>query len=144
MNHNHEHISELLEGWGVPQGRSFGCGYPIALRVQVSSHLHGVTWFALLNVLVHCGLQQISILPFGLPHPHDTFVCRLHKYRRLCRLHVGPHLLKDCDLRSLRMDIMKSDWSKVTVKTFIMLQKLNKMYNSFQQNIKQHNCFQHW
>ncbi len=55
------------------------------------------------------------------------------------------------------------NWSKVTVKTFIMWQKIsisntccsfelsvqlwilkNKMHHSFHKNIVQHNCFQHW
>lgn len=88
---------------GLPQGGSFGCSYSITFRVQVPSHFHCVTWFALFYVLVHSGLQKVSILPFRLSHPYDTFICCLHKYSRLCGLHVGPHLLEYSNLWSLRI-----------------------------------------
>lgn len=77
------------------------CGNSITFGVQVASHLHSVTGFPLLYVLIHSGLQQVGIFALGLPDSHDTLVCRFDKHRRVGRLHVRPHLLKHGDLRPL-------------------------------------------
>ncbi len=64
----------------LPERGSFGGGDAVAFGVQVSSDLHSVTGFALLDVLVHGGLQQVGILPFGFPHPYNSFICGFHKH----------------------------------------------------------------
>lgn len=82
----------------VPEGGAFGRGHPVAFRVQVSAHLHGVAGLPLLDVLVHRGLQQVGVLPLRLPDPHHALVGVLHEHRRLGAAHVRPHLLKHSDL----------------------------------------------
>lgn len=86
----------------LPQRRALGRCNTIAFGVQVTSHLHGVTGLPLLDVLIHGGLQEVGILPFGLPHPDHPLFCRPHKNGGLSWLHVRPHLLKHCYFGSLR------------------------------------------
>lgn len=82
----------------VPEGRTFGRGHSVTFGVQVASYFHGVAGLPLLDVLIHGGLQQVGVLPLGLPDPDHTIVGALDKHRGVCAPHVGPHLLKDRDL----------------------------------------------
>lgn len=87
----------------LPERGSFGGGDAVAFGVQVPSDLHSVTGLALLDVLVHGGLQQVCVLPLGLPHPHNTFCCRLNKHGGLRAFHVRPHFVEKSDFGTLEM-----------------------------------------
>jgi hypothetical protein len=88
----------------LPQGGPLGCCNAIAFGIQVTSHFHGVTGLALLNVLIHGGLQEVGIFAFRLSHSDHALLCGPNKHRRFCRLHVCPHLLKHSDFRPLAGD----------------------------------------
>lgn len=100
-------------GRGLPEMRALWCGNSITLRVQVTSHLHSVTGFPLLYVLIHSGLQQVGILALGLPDSHYTLVCCFDKHRWVGRLHVRPHLLKHSDFGPLTARIVNKKGMEV-------------------------------
>lgn len=92
----------------LPQGGPLGCCNAIAFGVQVTSHLHGVTGFPLLNVLIHGGLQKVGIFAFGFSHSNHPLLCGPHKNWWFRWLHVCPHLLKHSDFRPLAGDRNKA------------------------------------
>lgn len=86
---------------GLPEGGAFGRGHPVPFGVQVPPDLHGVAGLPLLDVLVHGGLQQVGVLPLGLPDAQHALVGVLHEHGRLGAAHVRPHLLEHGDLGAL-------------------------------------------
>lgn len=92
----------------LPQGGPLGRCNAIAFGIQVTSHLHGVTGFPLLNVLIHSRFQKVGVFAFGFPHSDHSLLCGPHKNWWLCWLHVCPHLLKHSNFRPLAGDRNKA------------------------------------
>lgn len=101
------HTKEANLGY-LPQSRPLGCRNAIAFGIQVTSHLHGVTGFPLLNVFIHGGLQKVGIFAFGFPHSDHPLLCGPHKHWWFCWLHICPHLLKHGNFRPLAEDRNKT------------------------------------
>lgn len=100
----------------LPQGGPLGRRNAIAFGIQVTSHLHGVTGFPLLNVLIHGGFQKVGVFAFGFPHSDHSLFCGPHKNRWLCWLHICPHFLKHGNFRPLA-----GDRSKAGIKFWLLL-----------------------
>lgn len=101
------HTKEANLGY-LPQGGPLGCRNAIAFGIQVTSHLHGVTGFPLLNVLIHGGLQKVGVFAFWFPHSDHSLLRGPHKYWWFCWLHICPHLLKHGNFRPLAEDRNKT------------------------------------
>ena len=68
--------------------------YAVSFGIQVTTNFHSITGLSLISVFISCGLNQKSIFSLRFPHTFYSIFVGFDKCRRLSRLHVWPHPLK--------------------------------------------------
>lgn len=82
---------------------TFGCGYPVALRVEQSTDL-GEIAVSLDGVVQHGGLHEKSVVAFE--HSLDALLVAVDEHGRFFAVHEAPHLLVDADFWVLRTQLL--------------------------------------